>query len=690
MPIKLELPYRGFRHDRVLCAPRSLRAHMDEIPRSRRSLLEPEPDRSMRTGRTGNTWLRIRTRLSLNTDRIRPIFYWRVRISDPWLWVLLAGWLSMTGCGPEPERPYGVQLHLHGSMSEGPASMRAHAEAASRLDGAVDVLWWTDHDWRIAAHTYVERFDFDAGLEEIELAPAPLRTPQFDGREPLPSWHGQKNEIRDAPTESLETVHKSWRLNVRPGRLARDRLVEITKKKARHGTGSLHLAIRGTRQTREQVEYLFQASRRRQIASLASGVVVRLSALPVQIDGNARLVIRVGLSQANPERGVRLDYVLSSTGLEGRNEVASNKIARSADGTLQVEIVTIPLEAEKGVWNDWQLQLTRDAELYGVGGEDNALVNLSIGLEASNGGRAELYLDSLVIEREQVGEQLLAAARTIADTLSGEELTHHVGQEISYAAHINAYGEDIPLVDFDSHPHGMTPQEAVAHIHRYEGLASLNHFFGVDFTMTSHRIPTSRASFKADLERLIANKAYGVDLIEVGYRSRGYGLDAFLELWDGLANAGIRLVGIGVSDSHDAAIGWSRGPNNFISWIYARSPSEEDLLEGLRAGRVYFGDPTQFDGHLDIDIDGGGRMGETVALSPGLHRVTFRAEGLTPGQAIRLVRDGQVIKTHQAKTSSFSHPQTIDVQGPGFVRFEILNGEERVAVSNPLYFDLTR
>ena len=37
---------------------------------------------------------------------------------------------------------------------------------------------------------------------------------------------------------------------------------------------------------------------------------------------------------------------------------------------------------------------------------------------------------------------------------------------------------------------------------------------------------------------------------------------------------GIALVGIGVSDSHDAESGWTEGPNNFITWIYADSVAE--------------------------------------------------------------------------------------------------------------------
>jgi predicted metal-dependent phosphoesterase TrpH len=48
-----------------------------------------------------------------------------------------------------------MAMHLHGSFSEGTASMDAHLKQAQRL--GVDVLWWTDHDFRVAALGYRRR-----------------------------------------------------------------------------------------------------------------------------------------------------------------------------------------------------------------------------------------------------------------------------------------------------------------------------------------------------------------------------------------------------------------------------------------------------------------------------------------------------------------------------------------------------
>jgi len=46
--------------------------------------------------------------------------------------------------GPGPERPWSVQMHLHGPASEGTGSLDTHSREAELL--GVDVLWWSGHD----------------------------------------------------------------------------------------------------------------------------------------------------------------------------------------------------------------------------------------------------------------------------------------------------------------------------------------------------------------------------------------------------------------------------------------------------------------------------------------------------------------------------------------------------------------
>ena len=62
--------------------------------------------------------------------------------------ILIGLWFTAGSQSPPALHPYAVQTHVHGSMSEGPGSMRGANIQAKKL--GLDVLWWSDHDWRMA------------------------------------------------------------------------------------------------------------------------------------------------------------------------------------------------------------------------------------------------------------------------------------------------------------------------------------------------------------------------------------------------------------------------------------------------------------------------------------------------------------------------------------------------------------
>jgi hypothetical protein len=309
------------------------------------------------------------------------------------------------------------------------------------------------------------------------------------------------------------------------------------------------------------------------------------------------------------------------------------------------------------------------------------MAELQIVVEARRGGRVSTYVDALRIERRRTGDALFEEQKRMASDLTQLGIVNHVGQEISYAAHLNAYGADVPLVDGREHPRGLTPAEAVAHAHAHGGIVSLNHVFGV----SEDTLPLNAAHYEAQVADLVAVRAWDADLLEVGYRQRGFGLHVFLDLWDRLSAAGIFITGVGVSDSHNVEAGWLHGPNNFITWVYARSPSQPDLMDGLKAGRAYFGDPTRFDGRLDIETDAGARMGQVVVASRDGERVRYRAEGLREGQTLRVVRDGRPGPQWTPRDGGLEWSEEIRVEAPTFVRIEVREGSQAVALGNPLY-----
>jgi len=60
-----------------------------------------------------------------------------------------------------------MAMHVHSSFSEGTASVQSQMSEAHAT--ATDVLWLTDHDWRMSAHGYRQVVHFDSLSSETEV-----------------------------------------------------------------------------------------------------------------------------------------------------------------------------------------------------------------------------------------------------------------------------------------------------------------------------------------------------------------------------------------------------------------------------------------------------------------------------------------------------------------------------------------
>ena len=553
------------------------------------------------------------------------------------------------------EHVYGVQMHLHGSMSEGPGSMRGHNVIARRLNGAVDVLWWTDHDWRIAAHTYLEEFDFEDSLVAWNTVPTA----------------GGARQVRAEWKQLAETP------------APRSVSARFSTDAPRLGKGSFSVAVVANGGDWQRVAYRLETEQKRHIASLASDVRLHLALRPRQFGPNARLVVRVLLSQQPPDYRGRIDYVFTGSG----GLVASTRMLDETSEGFPIKVAAITKPLETGRWNDVVMNVSQDAEKYGLGGVDNSMAEIVVSVEARNGARCEIGLDAFRIERETIGDPLFQREKAMARTLDGKTV-NHVGLEISYAAHMNVYGASMPLPDFSAHPGGFDHRAAVKFAHEHGGIVALAHMFGPGGRggIRDRFKPPFRARFQRIRRAVRGERGYGADMIEIGYRERFFGIDAFVEVWDELSAEGVYITGTGVSDSHSNTKGWLTGPNNFITWVYAASSSQEDLAAGLVAGRAFFGDPTRFDGRMDITTHEGFHMGQVVATDKPAHVVRFFVDGVRPGQRVRLIRNGAALGDFKADGRKFERSESIAIQGRTFVRIELYDGDGPFALSNPLYF----
>ena len=81
-------------------------------------------------------------------------------------------------------------------------------------------------------------------------------------------------------------------------------------------------------------------------------------------------------------------------------------------------------------------------------------------------------------------------------------------------------------------------------------------------------------------------------------------------------------------------------------------------------------------------------MGDLLLREPGPLELIFSATGLRSGQSIRLIRDGVAVGEYPSEAPEWSRRAGLEIDGPTFVRLEVLEAGERVALSNPLYVEL--
>ena len=566
------------------------------------------------------------------------------------------------------ERPWSVQLHVHGSFSEGLGSIDSHDHEASSV--GCDVVWWSDHDFRVLTYEHVTRFGFEGWEEPLERGePWSVRLAKFQG---------DKKGVK--------------LLGRRPGATAR-----FVDEPVHEGAKSLRLTAEGAGAEFESQLVALGAERKLQQRSLATGVTLRLALLPEALGPDARALVEVQLSEHAPREGLGL--VPSSV----RYVIAPEAGPPRREGAVYV----VPVACELGRWNELVLPLTADAvrgfPLYP--GEDNALTEIAFGVEARAGARAAACFDDLCIEQALTGPPVFARQGELIGEVGAlyPGLAQLQGLEISYGSrHLNLFCRATPLPDYDAiaartpadpeRPGFLDPRAfrdavvegIVAETHARGGLVSYNHPFGVEFEERER--PRTN---EQQLEILLANRAEGADLLEVGYRSRGGAtLDDHLFLWDQAALRGLRLVGVGTSDSHGGPENrWRGQPNNFVSWVWSTRPDAEGLIEGLRAGRVFFGDIERFDGELDLAAEGA-HMGATVVTHAAALEVELVARGVTAGERIVVVESGARTKTYEVGGTEFTvkHELKLEGAGPAFVRFELHDGTGPIALTNPIYF----
>jgi hypothetical protein len=573
--------------------------------------------------------------------------------------------------GADGTIPVSMAMHIHSAFSEQYGSMQSHLFQAQQ--NAVDVIWWTDHDYRMSGLTYRKTVHFTSLTAE---KPAAGEGTPWD-------WQLQRSgELMGTSTGGIVTNPCSPLDPVVGGSLA----VSAHSENA-------SAATLGFSADANQADWNYHCS--------LLGQTLSIEVLPTSIGSSAYLELLV-TSSYHPASGGRLagNYVVSyrfgGPGAPG---------TRSVSGLLGV----VNVDVTQGQWNSIAVTPATDiAALWpDMDSRDFGLYQLNLNA-VSTGGVASGNFDYLRFTRSSGALQLATQPEVMAAyAVSFPSVQQFQALEVSLTVpHINWFGSGVVMTDYGT----ITPSKQSAYqaflqgtvipqIHAGGGLASYNHPYGAS---SGKALPTSTQDQKmATLAAaMLVDNALGSDLLEVGYPLRaGVDLAHHVGLWDVLSRNAVFLTGNGTSDDH-VGTDWMRSGNNWCTSVWAASKAESALLQALAAGRSWCGSLPWFRGGLDLLVDGSCPMGSVSVSALSARQLQAIATGL-PTNGVLQVMQGVVdyagtssptpntslIATYStADLAAGSVTLQVDNSVSSFVRTQVLDSSGTVvALSNPAW-----
>jgi len=344
--------------------------------------------------------------------------------------------------GPLPPRtdPVSLAMHLHTSFSEGTASMAAHLHQARRL--GVDVLFWTDHDFRVSAQGYRRRLG-------------------------LGGW-----------TDTEHGVALTWR------RRTEGALAEAT---VAFAAGAAVLTARG-----DGTLWLDADAWNSTYSGSLADTTLQVELSPVPPGSEAHLAVQLDLSYhpaggGRPAAQYRLTYRLGAVAGRARR-------AAGPDGEVDV-----PVPA--GGWSTVALRPVHDiAALWpDLVAEDNAVHRLRVGLAARRGAGGRGAIRHVTLVRARRADSL-ALVRDVMARYGQRypDRRQYAALEVSLVRHLNWFGGELVMPDYgdrapvkdDAVPAAVS---MVDFIHRHGGVASYNHPLGASVAATAEHMVATRA-----------------------------------------------------------------------------------------------------------------------------------------------------------------------------------------------------
>lgn len=502
-----------------------------------------------------------------------------------------------------------MAMHIHTSFSEQSGSMAGHLDAAQTH--GVDVVWWTDHDFRMSGRGYRQTVHFTSLTDEA---------PDADEGKPW-VW-------RRVTTGALSTASEG-------GIVA-----QPTSPKDPVPQGSLHVVAESTGQADASLGFFANATAAGwTYHGNLTGQTLSFEVQPVRVGVDSYLEFLVATSfmpasGARPAGTYSISYRFGGVDPPGTRRQA---------GLLG--IVSVPFTPQQ--WNSIDLHPTEDiAALWPeLAARDFASFGFTLSAVSRNGRRAAGHFDYLRMTRENSGDIPLQTQTELTAEYASQykNVTQRQGLELSWQSpHLNWFGGKITLPDYTALlatvPAGRLLKDAlVPLVHKQGGLVSYNHPYG---TSGGEPLPVQMQDQRQRdvATSMLTNKALGVDIIEVGYPLRSQvDLAHHGALWDACSRNAIFLTGNGVTDDHYSTM-WTGVDNDWVTSAWAPDRSEGALLQAMRSGRAWCASLSRYRGMLDLRVDGSVPMG-AVSLSRATSRsVSLTATDLPVGSKLRLIR----------------------------------------------------
>ncbi|HEV7710923.1 MAG TPA: hypothetical protein VGP16_22225 [Asanoa sp.] len=541
--------------------------------------------------------------------------------------------------------PVSMSTHTHSSFSEGGsyadggggASMLSQLEQA-KLTGT-DVIWWTDHDWRMEAFGYYDTIRFDGTDESQQLA-----------------WFAQnEGPITGAGHAFVDEPHS-------PGETG----------KAMRVTGT------GTSATDWGGAWMWGDGGNSFYTSNLSDTTLALDVLAERTGPDAELVFQIETSYrpaiAGRPAGV---YVLEYR--------VGGRASRSVEGLTGVVAVRAT-----GKWQTLKIRPLDDIHRFwpDVVAEDSALARLRFGVRARNNATGQGVFDHLRIKRtrDQV-RWAVRKQRALMKRLGKRypEITQLLGAEVSMVRHMNVFMEDFELFAYPDR--GKAPvldnsvaaaQEMVRWYHERGALVQYNH-------------PPLNAA------ELVASRALGCDLMEtVDTRGDLTVANNRFNLFDVAARNAIFLTATSQNDDH-AGRDWA-GKLFLHTSVWSKSRKAKDLIAAMAAGQVFLNHQLLWpSGSLDLTVDGRRTMGQVIKTDAAFLPVEIFAENLPADATVVVVvgvcdRSGATtrsIERHSFPASAFADellPFRLDRAGGRYLRVEVFAADGiPLGFSNPMW-----